>query len=144
MKMKFIPIVVASLFAVGVHAADGAIKDGTYRAETVNFDDKGWKPFVEVTYKDGKIAAVKFDYNSQKDGHLKTTDVEYNKKMKAATGANPEEYTVKLAQGLVEKQNPENVDGVTGATHSSEDFVVLANAAIANAKAGKTDVAKVE
>ncbi|MGG2143613.1 hypothetical protein [Symbiopectobacterium sp. RP] len=33
---------------------------------------------------------------------------------------------------------------ITGATHSSEDFVVLANAAIANAKAGKTDVAKVE
>lgn len=67
--MKFIPIVVASLFAVGVHAADGAIKDGTYRAETVNFDDKGWKPFVEVTYKDGKIATVKFDYNRSSATH---------------------------------------------------------------------------
>ncbi|MGL9736353.1 MAG: hypothetical protein ACR5LF_14620 [Symbiopectobacterium sp.] len=71
---------------MGFHAADGAVKDGTYRAEAVNFDYKGWKPFVEVTYKDGKIATVKgkiatvkFDYNSQKDGHLKTTDVEYNK-----------------------------------------------------------------
>lgn len=144
MKMKFIPLVVASLFAVGVYAADAAVKDGSYRAETVNFDDKGWKPLVEVTYKDGKIAAGKFDYNSQKAGHLNTTDVEYNKKMKAATAANPEEYTVKLAQGRVEKQNPENVDGVTDATHSSVDVVVLANAVIANAKTGKTDVAKVE
>ncbi|MGK2889254.1 MAG: FMN-binding protein [Candidatus Malihini olakiniferum] len=110
---------------------------------TVNFDDKGWKPFVGVTYKGGKIAAVKFDYSSQKDGHLKTTNVEYNKKMKAAIGAKPEEYTIKLDQVLVEKQNP-NVDGLTGATHSSKDFVVLENAEIANAKAGKTDVAKAE
>ncbi|MGL9751390.1 MAG: hypothetical protein ACR5LC_09840 [Symbiopectobacterium sp.] len=45
---------------------------------------------------------------------------------------------------MVEKQNPENVDGVTGAIRSSKGFVVLASAAIANEKAGKTDVAKVE
>ncbi|MGL9734104.1 MAG: hypothetical protein ACR5LD_07040 [Symbiopectobacterium sp.] len=86
-----------------------------------------------------KYTEVKFDYNSQKDGNLKTTDVEYNKKMKAATSTNPEEYAVKLAQGLVEKENPENVDGVTGASRSSKDFVVLANAAIVNVKQSRQD-----
>lgn len=144
MKLKYITLVLASLFTVSVFAADGAVKDGTYKAETVGFDDHGWKPFVDVTYKEGKIVAVKFDYTSKQDGHLKTTDADYNKKMKAATGVSPSEYTVKFANALVEKQDPEKVDAITGATHSSEDFVIVANAAIQNAKAGKTEVAKVE
>lgn len=144
MKINLLSIMLTGFFAVAAFAADGVIQDGTYRAETVNFDDHGWKPFLELTYQDGKIAAVKFDYTNEKDGRLKTSDQAYGKNMAAATGTSPEIYTVKLAQSLVAKQDIERVDGVTGATHSTEDFKILAGAAIENAKAGKTETAKVE
>ncbi|RLM25266.1 hypothetical protein BIY29_07055 [Brenneria alni] len=127
-----------------VFAADGVIKDGTYKAETINFDDHGWKPFLELTYKEGKITAVKFDYTSEKDGHLKTSDEEYGKKMAAVAGTSPDIYTVKLSQSLLEKQTIEGIDGVTGATHSTDDFKILASAAMENAKAGNTETAKIE
>ncbi|EHD21689.1 MULTISPECIES: FMN-binding protein [Brenneria] len=144
MQTKLLAGILTGLFAVTAFAADGIIKDGTYKAETINFDDHGWKPFVELTYKDGKIAGVKFDYTSEKDGHLKTSDKEYGKKMASVAKTSPEVYTVKLAQSLLEKQNIEDVDGVTGATHSTEDFKILAGAAIENAKAGNTETAKIE
>lgn len=144
MKMKLLPVILTAFFTVSVFAADSAIKDGTYKAEAIGFDEHGWKPFLELTYKDGKITDVKFDYTSESDGHLKTSDKEYIKKMHATTGTSPDIYTVKLPQALIEKQNVAEVDGVTGATHSTEDFKILAGAAIRNAKAGNQETAKIE
>ncbi|PWC20686.1 FMN-binding protein [Brenneria roseae subsp. roseae] len=144
MKMKLLPVVLTAFFAVSVFAAESAIKDGTYKAEATTFDENGWKPFLDLIYKDGKITEVKFDYTSEKDGHLKTSDEEYNQKMHAVTGTSPTIYTVKLSQSLLEKQNVAEVDGVTGATHSTEDFKILAGAAIKNAKAGNLETAKIE
>ncbi|QTF08234.1 FMN-binding protein [Brenneria izadpanahii] len=144
MKIKLLSVILTGVFAVAVFAADSVIKDGTYKAEAANFDDHGWKPFLELTYQDGKISAVKFDYTSEKDGHLKTSDEAYGKTMAAVTGTSPAIYTVKLPQSLIEKQDIANIDGVTGATHSTEDFKKLASAAIENAKAGNSETTKVE
>ncbi|MBJ7220655.1 MULTISPECIES: FMN-binding protein [unclassified Brenneria] len=144
MKMKFLPIVLVGFVAVTAFAAESVIKDGTYKAEAIDFDAHGWKPFLDLTYKDGKITEVKFDYTSEKDGRLKTSDNEYIKKMAATTGTSPDIYTVKLSQSLLATQNIDAVDGVTGATHSTEDFKILAGAAIENAKAGNLETAKIE
>ncbi|MEC5341689.1 FMN-binding protein [Brenneria populi] len=144
MKTKLLSIMLTGFFAVTVFAANDAIKDGTYKAESAKFDDHGWKPFLELIYKDGKITAVKFDYTSEKDGRLKTSDQAYGKSMTAAAGTSPEIYTAKLAESLVAKQDIADVDGVTGATHSTEDFKILASAAMENAKTGNLETAKVE
>lgn len=107
----------------------GALTDGTYYAEEQEFDDHGWKGLVTVIVKDGKITNVFYDEINQ-EGKLKTFDPEYGPRMKEKSGTTPLEAVAKLEQALVEKQNPEDVDTVTGATHTSDRFKKLAAEAL--------------
>jgi major membrane immunogen (membrane-anchored lipoprotein) len=97
------------------------LKDGVYYSEDKDFDDHGWKAMMTVVVKDGKIANVFYD-EINKDGLLKSFDPEYAKNMKAKSGATPVLAQTSLAASLLEKQNPDNIDAVTGATHSSDKF----------------------
>lgn len=105
--------------------ADGA-KTVTVESE---FDERGWKQVLDVTFDGDKITDVKFDYVN-KDGKLKSEDEEYNKNMKEKSGVSAAEAAAKLAADLVEKQDPDAVDVVTGATSTSEGFKELAKQAV--------------
>lgn len=96
------------------------LKDGTYKAESA-FDERGWKVVHTITVADGKITTSNFGYEN-KDGKLKADDEEYNKNMKAKSGVSSKEATEKLNSQLVEKQNLDDVEVVSGATHTSENF----------------------
>lgn len=113
----------------------------TYRAEYSALDSHGWKPYVEVAVTEGgKITEVDFDYVN-KAGARKSEDDGYNQRMLQITGTtNPEQFTVALEKALVEKQSAP-VDVIAGATHSTENFNALAQAALAKAKAGDTTTA---
>ncbi|MCH3963763.1 MAG: FMN-binding protein [Clostridium sp.] len=120
-----------------------ALKDGDYKAEAQNFDSKGWKPFVQIQVKDGKIVSAKYDYVN-KEGKYITQDQDYNKNMSAKTnGMNPVKYSKQLADDLVNRQDASKVDTVTGATESSEIFKELSEKLIENAKKGDTADLKV-
>jgi major membrane immunogen (membrane-anchored lipoprotein) len=109
--------------------------DGAYKASYDVLDSHGWKAQISITIKGDKITAAKFDYvNAQ--GKLKTMDPAYNTTMKKFSKTYPALYCAQLNQSLVKSQNPDKVDVITGATHSSENFKTLAKAAIANAKKG--------
>lgn len=117
------------------------LKDGVYSLVEKNIGSTGWKTFLNVTVKDGKI--VESDYNYlNKDGDLKTNDEGYQKQMKEKSGAGPQDFVPALNKSLVEKQNPAEVEVVTGATHSSQTFKVYA-AQLINA-AQKGDTTKIE
>ena len=145
-KKTLLSIIAAGMVAVTLLAGCGkkGPKDGTYKAEAKDFDDKGWKPFVEVTYKDRKISDAKFDYTNKADGHLKSGDQAYITAMSAKSPTSPDKYTKELASALVDKQDIAKVDTVTGATHSSDNFKALVKAAVDNATNSKTDTATVE
>ena len=96
-------------------------KDGKYRAEYDQVDKNGWKAFVELTVKDGKITEVDYDYLNEKE-ELKSENAEYNKKMKEIAGTNPETYLPALEEALVDKQDAAKIDNITGATHSVDGF----------------------
>lgn len=113
--------------------ATGTYKDGTYKAEQPNFDEHGWKGQIEITVKDGKIASVTYN-EVNKDGQLKRDDQQYAENMKAKTGVTPKEAYEKLEQQLIEKQDPDKVDTVTGATHTSQTFKELAAEVLKSAK----------
>ncbi len=117
-------------------------KDGKYKAEASDFDERGWKPFAEMDVKDGKIASAKFDYVN-KDGKFKTQDAGYNKAMEEKNKTNPAKYTKELTDSLVAKQDPAKVDTVTGATTSTNNFKKLSTQLVENAKKGDTAVVKV-
>lgn len=107
------------------------LKDGVYYSEEKDFDDHGWKAITTVVVKDGKIANVFYD-EINKDGLLKSFDPEYAKNMKAKSGTTPVEAQTSLAASLLEKQDPEKVDAVTGATSSSGKFKQMVKQALSS------------
>lgn len=156
-KKKVLSLLTASILSVSILAACGekkeepkkednkpaataAYKDGKYTAEYDKADERGWKSFVEIEIKDGKIANATFD-DKKEDGSLKSKDEAYNKDMKEKGGkTSPAEFTKTLAEGLVKNQDPAKVDTVSGATHSSDSFKQLSTKLLEE-KAAKGDTA---
>ncbi|CUP62835.1 MAG: FMN-binding protein [Clostridium baratii] len=117
------------------------LKDGTYEAETKEADENGGTAKVKVVVKDGKITEA--NYNEMtKDGNKRENE-SYNKMMKEKAGTSPSEYEVEIEKKVVEKQSAD-FDAVSGATTSSNKAKQLFNAALDNAKEGKTEKASVE
>jgi major membrane immunogen (membrane-anchored lipoprotein) len=107
-------------------------KDGVYKATQDKADQYGWKGFVEIEVKDGKIATVTFDYDNA--GNLKSKDAAYKAAMEPVSKTYPEKAFAELQAALVEKQDIAAVDAVAGATASSTEFTALVNIALAQAK----------
>nr|WP_025728841.1 FMN-binding protein [Atopobacter phocae] len=120
--------------------SDEPLQDGMYKLET-DLDEHGWMVDFTMEVKDGKIVASNYDYKNEK-GELKSEDEEYNKSMKEKTGTSVKEAMEKLNAELVEKQNPMEVEVVSGATHTSESFKDYAMQLIKAAQEGKTDTIK--
>ncbi len=102
--------------------------NGDYSA-TGETDERGWTPSITLTFEGGKIVAVVFD-ETNADGKAKSTDEEYSKMMSDKTKVTPKDAYTQLANALVEKQDPQAVDAVAGATTSSDNFKALALKAI--------------
>ena len=117
------------------------MKDGAYEAETKEADDKGGKARASIKVKDGKI--VEASYNEFTDDGDKRVNEGYNKMMKEKSGTNPSEYEPAIEKQIVDSQSAE-IDGVTGATHSSAKAKTLFDAALKNANEGKTEKELVE
>lgn len=112
-------------------AVDG-FKDGVYKATQDKADQYGWKGFVEITIKEGKIAAVTFDYDN--NGALKSKDEAYKAQMEPVSKTYPEKAFAELQASLVEKQDVAAVEVVAGATTSTNEFLALAKLALEQAK----------
>ncbi|MBC1766187.1 FMN-binding protein [Listeria seeligeri] len=116
---------------------DGTMTDGTYKLEEKNYDDKGWKAFMSIEVKDGKITKANYDYKNE-DGKLKSEDADYEKAMKDKVGTGPQEYLKQLSDSLVKNQSASTVEVVSGATHSSDAFINYANQLIQAAQKADT------
>ena len=140
---KFLAIILAAItlltFASCGAKETATFKDGTYHIERAEFDDHGWKEYVDVTVEGGKITAVEYDSLNVEDGHKKTEDEAYKE---AYTGAGFETYPAATADALeadlIAKQDAAKVDTVAGATHSSDGFKELVLALAENMKNGDT------
>jgi major membrane immunogen (membrane-anchored lipoprotein) len=118
------------------------LKDGYYTAEIGEYDEQGWKSFITICVNNGIISQVEFN---AKDigGFIKSWDMNYMRDMNAASGTYPNEYIRFYASQLMEDQNADSIDALTGATDSWEQFVRLARAVLENAKNGVTSAAVV-
>jgi len=125
-------------------AQQGGLKDGEYKAEAPEFDDKGYKATATVTVKDGKIADVKFDAVTE-DGKSKkelSKSGEYGMKEKGGAIAEWHEQIEKLEKAIVEKGGVEDIkvkddgktDTVSGVTITVGEYVELFEKAIEKAK----------
>lgn len=119
-----------------------AMKDGYYTAEVAEYDEHGWKEYVTILVKDGRIITA--EYNASNiSGFIKSWDISYMRDMNAVDGTYPNEYTRAYAADLLEAQSPDGVDMISGATHSYATMTQLSAAAIERAQAGDHSVAQV-
>lgn len=120
-----------------------AYYDGQYHAEYGRYDVRNWRAYVDITVKDGKITKAYYDYTNE-TGAKRTDNQGYVAGFSAANnGMTPREAFDKLGSNLVESQDIGRVDAVSGATHSSRNFVELASAALLKASEGDTTPASV-
>lgn len=103
--------------------------DNIVTVESPDFDENGWKAVLELTFDGDKIADATFDYVNEA-GELKSEDEGYNTMMADKAGISAADAMDKLVEDLLAKQNPEDIDVVTGATGTTEEFVKLAKEAI--------------
>lgn len=116
------------------------MQDGYYTAQAEEYAH-GWKEFVTVTVKGGKIIST--EYNAvNESGFIKSWDNAYMMNMKAVTGTYPNEYTRNYAAQLLEKQS-DSVDAISGASTSAKSFDKLAAAVIEQAKKGDSRIVTV-
>lgn len=136
-------MLLSSLFSSACSQNALGMQDGYYTAETASFDKDGWKEYIAIYVNDNKIITV--EYNAKNSsGFIKSWDMQYMRNMNEASGTYPNKYARAYAVALLNRQNPAKVDAITGATHSGVKFQLLAEAAIAQAKAGDKKVAFVE
>ena len=120
----------------------GKMKDGTYTLEEKNYFN-GYRVTFSITVKDGKITQSNYD-NVNKDGKSKTLDTKYEANMKKVNKVGPKEYIPELNKSLVAKQSPAKVDVVSGATHSSDTFILYADQLVNAAQNGNTNKIEVD
>ena len=135
-------LLLAVLLAALAFTGCGSTKyqDGSYRAEAADFDQHGWKEFLDITVTGGKITSVDFDALYKDDLRRKSEDMDYQKAYReAGLGTDPADYCIRLEDSLLERQKAAQVDAVAGATTSSEHFRQMAEQLQKAMEAGNTD-----
>jgi len=113
----------------GLPAVTLDLPDGLYRGETPA-DDYKYKHVVEFEVKLGKI--VRLDYDEvHEGGHGKERDKAYCKKMSIA-GTTPAIAYPIYEKALLEKQNLDELDAVSGASYSLYRFKLAVAYALIN------------
>jgi major membrane immunogen (membrane-anchored lipoprotein) len=102
-------------------------RDGTYTART-EFDDYGYYGEIELVIADGKISEVRYD-EKDREGNPKGEDYPY------PLGPESED---KYEEQLLETQDPEKVEVITGATQTWERFKETAREALQQASGEET------
>lgn len=141
-KLAVWTAVIFCLCLAGCGNTSGAMKDGYYTAEMGSYSH-GWKEYVCILVKNDTIISIEFNAKDP-SGFIKAWDNAYMENMKTINGTYPNEYTRLYGSRLIESQDIEAVDTVTGATSSGGNFYKLVDAVIEQAKEGNSEVKVVE
>lgn len=122
--------------------SSGGLKDGYYTAEMAEFSN-GWKEYVVIQVCHGNIVSAEFNAKNE-SGFIKAWDNSYMKNMVTVEGTYPNKYTREYVQQLITQQADIQVDAVTGASSSGDNFVKLVDAVLKQAAKGDSQIAIVE
>lgn len=122
--------------------SSGGLKDGYYTAEMTEYSN-GWKEYLVIQVCHGNIVSAEFNAKNA-SGFIKAWDNSYMKNMLSVKGTYPNRYTREYVQQLMEEQADIQVDAVTGATTSGNNFVKLVDAALKQAQKGDSQTVIVE
>lgn len=118
------------------------LQDGYYTAQATQFN-YGWKEYITIMVKGGSIVSV--EYNAENpSGFIKSWDNAYMQTMFHSNGTYPNEYMRYYASQLLEKQQEDDIDALTGATSSYGSFQKLAAAVLEQARQGDSSIVFVD
>ncbi len=118
------------------------LQDGYYTAQASEFNH-GWKEYITIMVKGGSIVSV--EYNAENaSGFIKSWDNAYMQTMLHSNGTYPNEYTRYYAGQLLENQNEDEIDALTGATSSYTSFQKLSKAVLEQARKGDSSMVFVD
>jgi putative FMN-binding domain protein len=121
-----------------------SLKDGVYRAEQAAYTD-GYRYFLELTVKDGRISAVNWDAYKENSESTKKKESEAGRYVMTETGKKWHEQAKIMEDALVHAGDPAKItyhedngktDAYAGVSVDVSAFVELANAAYAKAQKG--------
>ncbi len=143
-RFRFRRLVLPALFCAWIlgGCSSATLKDGFYTAQMSDYSH-GWKEYLCIMVKDDKIVYAEFNAKDP-SGYIKAWDNAYMQNMAAVEETYPNDYTRKYVAQLIEAQDTNGLDTVSGATHSGNNFVRLAAAVIAQAADGNPDIVTVE
>lgn len=135
-------LLIVMLLGLSGCGSNDKMKDGFYTAEMSDYSF-GWKEYLCIMVKNNKIVYAEFNAKDP-SGYIKAWDNAYMKNMAPVSGTYPNEYTREYVSQLIETQDPEKVEVVTGASSSGGNFAKLSVAVIQQAKEGDSEVKIVE
>ena len=106
----------------------------TYSASEEAYDERGWKGEIAITFENDVITSVVYN-EANEEGLTKRDDEAYNAAFLEAKGVTNKDSVIALEAQLLDVQDINSVDVVTGATSSSTKFMELAKQALAGRKA---------
>lgn len=118
------------------------MQDGSYTAQMSDYSF-GWKEYVTITVKNGEIVSTEYDAENV-SGFIKSWDNAYMCNMKPVTGTYPNEYTRYYAAQLTGQRTAPEIESLSGATSSGENFKRLSMAVVEQALKGDSGVITVE
>lgn len=122
---------------------EDGLQDGKYRIEDENFSENGWKEALEMTVADGEITDAYWE-SVNEEGINKIEDEDYQETMTNVSGLGPQDFIPALENDLVDKQDPSDVEIITGATHTAEKFQDYAKQLVDAAEEGNTETITVD
>ena len=123
--------------------ASKLMEDGYYTAEAFGFDAQGWKEFLTIYISDDRIVIAEYDAKNA-SGFLRSWDMADMRAMNAALGTYHNKYARAYTMALLNRQDPDQIQPLPGAAHAHRPFQRLAEAALAQARAGDKRVAFVD
>ncbi len=142
MKKKLIIPLLFLALSLGGCSAGAGMKDGFYTAEMSGYSH-GWKEYLCIMVKDDTIVYAEFNARNP-SGYIKAWDNAYMRNMYTVNGTYPNEYTRSYVAQLIDTQNPEKIDTISGATNSGDNFDKLSKAVVSQAKKGDSATIIVE
>ena len=133
------------LFVVFFSACDTSVPvaDGVYRVEMSEYDENGYKDYVEFAVSGGKVTSIIANAYHLDDGKLKTESHDIKVAMEKFSGTYPEKFYKDLVNGYIGSGGT-TTDVIAGATVSSENFYKMMELAKNAAITGDTSIRIVE
>jgi major membrane immunogen (membrane-anchored lipoprotein) len=123
--------------------AGTGLYDGYYTAESLDYNNRGWKEFLTIYVSQGRITSAEFNGKNQ-SGFLRSWDMDYILFMSASHGLKPNKYPRSYVNSLITLQDPDKIQALTGGRRMHATFVTLAQAALEQSRLGAREVAFID